>query len=70
MKVINRSAIGCVFIPLCEFKFFRRICADLPEDGGSIGEGWPAVNDKRAVTNEPNRIEQFKESLLLVVILG
>jgi hypothetical protein len=27
--------------------FFRRSCADLPEDDGSIGEGLPPVNDKR-----------------------
>ena len=31
---------------LFEFNFFRRICTDLPEDVGSIGEGWPAVNHK------------------------
>ena len=49
MKVISRSTIGCYLIPLCEFKFFRRICANLPEDGGSIGEGLPPVNDNRVV---------------------
>jgi hypothetical protein len=46
MKLISRSAISSVFMLLCEFEFFRRVCEDLPEDGGSIGEGWPAVNHK------------------------